>query len=169
MGANDQGADATQNRWLAIPRTLCFVFNDNNILLMKRAPTRRIFPNRYNGLGGHVERGEEPLQGVIREVKEESGLSVYNVHLRGIHHIDAGQDTGIMMYIFTAWSDGRAVMGDEREGTLHWIPRDDVLKLDLVEDLPLVLPRLLDDKTSMWFAHVSYDDHDNIQIRFNDA
>ncbi|MEL6271862.1 MAG: hypothetical protein AAFR22_18795, partial [Chloroflexota bacterium] len=54
MGAKEQGADATQGRWLVIPRTLCFVLNGDDVLLMKRAAHRRVFPNRYNGAGLRV-------------------------------------------------------------------------------------------------------------------
>src|SRR5262245_52850594 len=72
MGAVEQGANATQNRWLTIPRTLCFVLNGNDVLLMKRAPHKRVFPNRYNGVGGHIERDEDPLASARREIKEET-------------------------------------------------------------------------------------------------
>ncbi len=39
MSAKDQGADATAGRWLAIPRTLCFITHGNDILLLKRGST----------------------------------------------------------------------------------------------------------------------------------
>ena len=55
MSASEQGADATAGRWLTIPRTLCFVMNGSDVLLMKRSPHKKIFPNRYNGVGGHIE------------------------------------------------------------------------------------------------------------------
>ncbi|PJF37889.1 MAG: hypothetical protein CUN55_19790, partial [Phototrophicales bacterium] len=60
MGANEQGANVTSGRWLTIPRTLCFIFNGDDVLLMKRSPHRRVFPNCYNGVGGHIERDEDP-------------------------------------------------------------------------------------------------------------
>lgn len=169
MGAHDQGSDATTNRWLCIPRTLCFVINGDDVLLMKRAPHRRVFPNKYNGLGGHIERDEDPLQGAIREIKEETGLDVRDVRLRAVHNIDAGQATGILLFVFTAVSDQREVSDNEDEGTLHWIPRDAVAELDLVEDLPEVMPRVLDVAHGDFplFVHVSYDADDQIHLRFN--
>ncbi len=169
MGANQQGADATKGRWLTIPRTLCFVLNGDDVLLMKRAPTRRVFPNQYNGVGGHIERNEEPLTGAIREIREETGLDVRDVRLRAVYNIDAGQETGIVLFVFTAWSDSREAVADEREGTLHWIPREAVLDYDLVEDIPHILPRVLamGDADAPLFVHVSYDENDAIQMRFN--
>lgn len=167
MGSSEQGADAVAGRWLTIPRTLCFVLNGDDVLLMKRSPNRRIFPNRYNGVGGHIERGESPIEGARREIREETGLEVRDMKLCSVHHIDAGVDSGIMMFVFMAYSDDRFVRADEREGTLHWISRDEVMALDLVEDLPYILPNLLamtkDDPPS--FVHVSYDAADEIQLR----
>jgi 8-oxo-dGTP diphosphatase len=168
MGATQQGADATNKRWLTIARTLCFVRNGADILLMKRAPHRRIFPNKYNGLGGHIERSEDPLTGVRREVLEESGLEVHNLRLCSIHNIDAGQDTGIMLFVYTAISNHREFVDESCEGTLEWIPINQLDKYDLVEDLPIVLPRILQmpDKAAPFSVHVSYDENDEIVMRF---
>jgi 8-oxo-dGTP diphosphatase len=167
MGAREQGADAVEGRWLVIPRTLCFVQNGDDVLLMKRAPFKRVFPNRYNGVGGHIERDEDPLSSARREILEETGLAVRDVRLRAVYNIDAGEQSGILLFVFTAASDSRDVRANN-EGTLHWIPCRDILKYDLVEDLPIILPRILtmnpDDKPL--FVHVSYDERDAIQFRF---
>ena len=171
LGAHEQGADATQGRWLTIPRTLCFVLNGDDVLLMKRAAHRRVFPNRFNGVGGHIERDEEPLAAAVREIKEETGLDVDQVRLRAVHNIDAGEATGIMLLVFTAHSSSRAFTASEDEGTLHWIPQTDVLSLDLVEDLPRILPRVLAmaPDAPPYFAHVSYDEDDAIQMRISEV
>lgn len=167
MGAQGQGADAA-GRWVVIPRVLVFVFDGEDVLLMKRGPHRRVFPNQYNGLGGHVERGEHPAETAEREVLEESGITVRDVRLRGIHHIDAGaRDTGIVMYVFTATANSRDITVTTDEGTLEWIPADQVAELDVVEDLPIVLPRLLamPPDAQPYIAHVSYTQADKIVIR----
>ena len=166
MGAHEQGANAVEGRWLTIPRTLCFVLNGDDVLLMRRAPHKRIFPNRYNGVGGHIERDEDPLSSAHREILEETGLTVHDVRLRAVYNIDAGAETGIVLLVFTAYADSRAVVANS-EGTLHWIPRADVYGLDLVEDLPLILPRILDAPSAApLFAHLSYDAEDVIRLRF---
>ena len=169
MGANEQGADATQNRWLTIPRTLCFVLNGSDVLLMKRAPHKRVFPNQYNGVGGHIERDEDPLTSAKREILEETGLTVTNLQLRAIYNIDAKAATGIVLFVFTAESDTREVIANN-EGTLHWIAQNEVSQLDLVEDLPIILPRVLgmSKADTPLFVHVSYDQQDRIQMRFAD-
>lgn len=167
MGAKEQGADMVTGRWLTIPRTLCFVTNGNDVLLMKRAPHKRIFPNRYNGVGGHIERDEDPLTSAKREILEETGLIVDTIDLRAIYNIDAGRPNGILLFLFVAATASRT-LGLTDEGTLHWVPRSQLMNLDLVEDLPLILPRVLamHPQDPPLFIHASYDDNDQLQLRF---
>lgn len=171
MGANEQGANATNGRWLTMPRTLCFVLHDKDVLLMKRAPDRRVFPNRYNGVGGHIERDEDPYTSALREISEETGLEVCDLRLRAIYNIDAGETTGIMLFVFTCKSLHRHFHSVSNEGTLHWIPIEDVLQVDLVEDLPMILPRILAmaETDQPLFVHVSYDADDQLQLEFGES
>lgn len=170
MGAEQQGADATKGRWLAMPRTLSFVMNGDAVLLLKRAAHKRVFPNQYNGLGGHVERDEDVYSSALREIEEESGLQAHSLKLRSIHNIDAGGATGILLFVFTAICDTRAVRSDCPEGKLEWIPKDRVFELDLVEDLPDLLARIfaMEDDQPPFYAHVSYDESDRAVLRFRD-
>lgn len=169
MGAKQQGADATKGRWLTIPRTLSFILNGDDVLLMKRAPHKRVFPNQYNGLGGHIERDEDPLTSAKREILEESGLEVDNLRLCSIHNIDAGQDTGIILFVYLANSASREfVQESSDEGELEWIAIEQLDNHDLVEDLPLILPRILklSADESPFSVHVSYDENDEIVMQF---
>jgi 8-oxo-dGTP diphosphatase len=167
MGAHDQGADATSGRWLAIPRALCFVTHGDDVLLLKRGPDRRVFPNKYNGVGGHIERGENALEGALREIREETGLEVSSPLLCGVSHIDAGQAHGIILLIFRAVALTREVT-ESAEGTLAWIPQAKVMEYDLVEDLPVLLPRVLEMAPGdpPFFVHLSYTERDEVRIRF---
>jgi len=134
---------------------------------MKRAAHKRVFPGRFNGIGGHLERHEDPQSGALREIHEETGLLIEKICLRGICHIDAGHDTGIMLFIFTAKSNSRDV-AECPEGSLQWVPLDRVYDLPLVEDLPHLLPRLFGDHTATtpFFAHTHYDSNDQLVIAF---
>jgi 8-oxo-dGTP diphosphatase len=167
MGAYGQGANATEGRWLVIPRTLSFVLHGEDVLLMKRGAHKRVFPGMYNGLGGHIERDEDVLTSARREIQEESGLTVSDLRLRGVHQIDTGEQTGILLFIFTAKSDSRTVVACD-EGTLEWVSPPAWPALPLVEDVAAILARLAatGDGAPPWFAHVSYDSADQIQLRF---
>lgn len=168
MGARLQGADVTQRRWLTMPRTLSFVVNGDAVLMLKRDAGRRVFPNQYNGLGGHVERDEDIRSSALREIEEESGLVVHSLRLRSVHNIDAGAASGILLFVFTAISDSRDLGPGTPEGTLEWISIDSVLDYNLVEDLPQLLPRILDmsDNQSPLYAHVGYGEDDRMRMRF---
>ena len=73
MPSSDQGVNL--ERYMLIPRTAIFLRRGNSYLLLKGAPTKRLWANKYNGLGGHVEQGEDILTAAKRELLEESGLS----------------------------------------------------------------------------------------------
>ncbi|MBI3761316.1 MAG: NUDIX domain-containing protein [Chloroflexi bacterium] len=142
MPAQDQGVSNSAGRYILIPRTLCFVTHDREVLLIKGAPDKKIFPGRYNGVGGHVERDEDIFSAAIREVREETGLAVTEFRLRGVINIDTGEAAGIGLFVFTARADGREVRASS-EGILEWVAFDQVNELDLVEDLPMLLPKVL--------------------------
>lgn len=175
MGAKDQGADpaAVANRWQVVPRTLCFITYQGDLLLMKRSLSKRIFPGHYNGVGGHIERDEDPRSGAIREIKEETGLSIEAIKFCGSTLVDVGQSAGILLFIFTAEAPHRDVV-DSDEGQLEWLSIDRLLQsiehkrqdLPLVEDLPILLPYIFGGGDLPFFAHVSYDDEDNIQFKW---
>jgi 8-oxo-dGTP diphosphatase len=46
---------------MIIPRVAVFLRRNDSYLLLKGAPTKRLWANKYNGLGGHIERGEDVL------------------------------------------------------------------------------------------------------------
>ena len=165
MGREDQGIQKSMHRYQAIPRVLCFVLHKDSVLLLRGAPTKRIWPNRYNGLGGHVERHEDVYTAALREIHEESGLDVTNLRLRGIVNIDAGEPVGIILFIFLADAVTLTPRPSE-EGTLEWVLLENLGQYDLVEDIEVILPRLLeaDKRGDVFFAHYTFDEEDTLRI-----
>ena len=163
MTKTDQGAEKSADRYKAVPRTLCFITRGEQVLLLRGATTKRIWPNKYNGVGGHVEADEDIYTSALREMKEETGLDVTDVQLRGIINIDVGQKTGIMVFVFTARALGPEFTPSP-EGTLEWVRQDRIETLDLVQDLPELLPRVLAMRTGdpPFFARYHYDQHDQL-------
>ena len=170
MGAKNQGIAQSKNRYHVVPRTLIFITNGDDVLLLKGAQDKRIWPNRYNGVGGHVEHNETVRHAAQRELKEEVGLEeVGNLRLCGMVNISTDDPAlGIMLFVFIATSPTREIR-PSTEGTPHWISRNQ-LPLDLlVEDLPILLPRVLDMSYDdpPFFARYWYDEQDNLQMIFD--
>ena len=132
-----------EGRYTVYPRTLTFLLQGGDVLLIQRSPNARLFPGLFNGVGGHVERGENVLSAARREVHEETGLDVSNLMLRCLLHVDEGADRpGVLVLVFVGHVQRRDVI-DSGEGTLHWVPLERIEELNLVPDLPPILARIL--------------------------
>jgi 8-oxo-dGTP diphosphatase len=138
MPQSDQGISL--DRYMLIPRVLIFVRRGTLVLLQKGAPSKRIWANKYNGVGGHVEPGEDVLSAATRELAEETGLEA-DLWLCGTVVVETGENPGIGIYVFT----GECLEGQYKsspEGILEWVPFEEVSNLPTVEDLPVLLSRI---------------------------
>lgn len=129
--------------YTVIPRVLVFLTRGNDVLLLRGAPDKKLWAGKYNGLGGHIEPGETPHQAAVREVSEEAGLTVEVLTLRAIVHVTMTLAPGVLFFVFT----GGAPPGDLRpstEGVPVWVACSELSTLPLVEDLPELLPRVLE-------------------------
>lgn len=165
MPRKSQGINA--ERYMLIPRILIFLVRDRQVLLLKGAANKRLWANCYNGVGGHVERGEDILTAARRELREETGLEGSDLRLCGTVVIDAGEPIGVGIYIFRGKYCGGELKESE-EGRLEWVERDNLGSLPLVEDLKVILPKVLDfrDGEPPFAARYSYNDRDELEIVF---
>ena len=141
-----QWADQRSNqpgRYLASPRTLSFITHDDEVLLLRGAPHKKLWAGLLNGVGGHIEPGEDIAASARREIEEESGLVIADLDLRALVHI-SGRDhaPGVILFVFVGYSDSQAVHASV-EGDLAWYPIAALPLAELVDDLKLLLPRLL--------------------------
>jgi 8-oxo-dGTP pyrophosphatase MutT (NUDIX family) len=83
------------------------------------------------------------LSAAQREVREETGLEVADLALHGLLHVDEGiHQPGVIVLVFAGHTPQRDVT-ECSEGTLHWIPLEQIGQVDLLPDLPLLLARVV--------------------------
>ncbi len=127
--------------------TLAYIFtpDQSRVLLVHRNKrSNDAHFGKYNGLGGKLERDEDIVAGVRREVREESGLECKTLALRGTISWPGfgkeGEDWFGFIFRVDQWSG--TLRTDNPEGSLEWIEIERVLELPLWEGdrrfLPLV-------------------------------
>jgi 8-oxo-dGTP diphosphatase len=167
MNVSEQGVSL--DRYMLIPRTLIFLTRGDRVLLLKGAPGKRLWANLYNGVGGHIERGEDIIHAAAREIREETGLEPASLWLCGVLTIDTQQNPGIGVFILR----GNCETGEPHpsaEGRPEWVPIKSIYELDLVKDLYSLLPRVLSMQPgdAPFTAQTVYDESGAMLVKFRD-
>lgn len=124
--------------------TLCYIEQDGQYLMLHR--TKKAHDanhDKWIGIGGHLEPGETPMEGILREAREETGLTLLDCRRRGIVHFRSDRDPDEDMHLFTATRfEGELIACDE--GDLEWIDIDRLYALTLWEGDRIFLKLLRD-------------------------
>ena len=121
--------------------TLCYVKRDGHTLMIHRNKRPNdIHEGKWNGLGGKFEAGESPEDCVIREVGEESGLTIRAPHLHGILTFTNFKGNDWYVFVYTAENFTGELLDDVPEGKLEWIRDDEILRLPLWDSDQVFLP-----------------------------
>lgn len=126
-----------------INTTLCYLERDGcYLMLFRNKKENDPCEGKWVGIGGKFEPGENSEQCLLREVKEETGLILTEYQARGIVHFKSDVINDEEMYLFsgTGWEGEITACS---EGTLKWIPKEEVLSLNLWEGDPLFLKPML--------------------------
>ncbi len=122
--------------------TLCYAENDGRWLMMHRIKKDEDEnAGKWIGPGGHLLEGESPEECVRREFREETGLELRDLRLRGIITFILPDWGNELAFLYTAQADA-GELPDCAEGVLRWVPVDEAENLPLWEGDRIFLPLL---------------------------
>ena len=137
------------------------------MLLLRHPTDADRFAGQWNGVGGHVEAGEDVRSAARRELREEAGVEVPDLALCGVVHESGLLGAAHVLFVFTGRAAHRDVV-PEGGVTLAWHPVDGLAALPLVHDVATLLPRALDAQ-EVFFATESFDGGDTCtSFRFDE-
>lgn len=144
-----------------IPTTLCYIEKDESYLMLHRIKKKKdVNKDKWIGVGGKFEEDESPEECLLREVKEETGVTLTSFRLRGIvTFVSVGWDSELMfLYTADAWEGdlGRTALSSCNEGTLEWVPKDRLHFLNLWEGDKIFL-KLLQEERPFFSLKLSYE------------
>lgn len=136
--------------------TLCYIEKDNCYLMLHRVSKKNdINKDKWIGVGGHFQTNESPEDCLLREVKEETGLTLTSYRFRGIvTFITDTLEEAEYMHLYTADGfEGELISCDE--GTLEWVKKEDIYNLNLWEG-DFIFHRLLDEDAPFFSLKLAY-------------
>ena len=124
---------------------LCYIDNgDSYLMLLRNKRKNDMNEGKWLGVGGHVNFKESLDEALIREVKEETNLNLFEYNNRGIVYFYNGNYLEVM-HLYTSDSfSGELIECDE--GTLKWIKKPEILNLNLWEGDRVFLPLLMENE-----------------------
>lgn len=128
-----------RREWVELT-TLCLISKGDSILLQNRVKKDWL---GYTLPGGHVEPGESIVDSVIREMKEETGLTVENVKLCGVKQFPIENGRYVVFLFQTDCFSGE--LRSSEEGKVEWVKRDLIHQYPCVADLQELLDVMLRD------------------------
>ena len=135
--------------------TLCHIERDGKYLMLHRVKKETDEnKDKWVGIGGKFEEGESPEDCLLREVREETGLTLTGYAYRGIVTFVSDEWGTEYMHLFTA----DAFTGEIKpcdEGELEWIDKTELLQLPIWEGDKIFL-RLLDSDEPFFSLKLCY-------------
>lgn len=124
--------------------TLCYIEKDGKYLMLHRNKKENdLNEGKWIGVGGKIEAGETPEECMLREVKEETGLTLTSYQYRGLIHFIPDKPDAEDMYLYTV-DEFTGEVSRCNEGDLEWVEKENIFSLNLWEGDKIFLRKLLD-------------------------
>ena len=148
--------------------TLCYIKKDDKYLLLHRTK-KKDDPNegKWIGVGGHIEEGESPEECLLREVKEETNLTLTSYRYRALITFVSDIYETENMYLFTADSFEGELDYSCDEGELEWISKDAILNLPMWEGDRKFLPLIMDETTESFTMELIYRGDELVDCKYS--
>lgn len=135
---------------------ICYLLRDNKVLMLFRDKKLvDLNKGKWIGVGGHIENNETPIEAIKREVKEETSLIVNDCNKVAKITFFFKDDVEVM-HVFTCFDFDGDVDYNCSEGTLKWIPLDELFSINLWEGDRLFLKPIFENKP-YFEMHMHYD------------
>lgn len=136
--------------------TLCYIEKENSYLMLHRVKKENdINKDKWIGIGGHFENAESPEECLLREVKEETGLTLNSYRFRGLVTFVTLQGVTEYMCLFTS-NDFSGELTTCDEGELEWVKKERFTELNLWKGDYIFL-RLLEEREEFFSLKLVYD------------
>lgn len=146
--------------------TLCYVEQDGKYLMLHRVKKKQdVNQEKWIGIGGHFEKDESPEDCLLREALEETGLRLTSYRFRGLVTFLSDRWPTEYMCLYTA--DGfDGTLTECEEGELVWVPKDEVMDLNLWEGDKIFL-RLLQEERAFFSLKLRYEGETLVEAVLN--
>ncbi|MGN0298283.1 MAG: NUDIX hydrolase [Lachnospiraceae bacterium] len=139
--------------------TICYIEKDDSYLMLHRIKKKNdINHDKWIGVGGKFELNESPEECMLREVKEETGLSLTDYRLRGIITFILDGKMLEYMFLYTASAYTGEII-ECNEGELVWVPKSKLEELTLWEGDKIFF-RLLEERQDVFSLKLHYSPED---------
>nr|WP_296027822.1 8-oxo-dGTP diphosphatase [uncultured Blautia sp.] len=147
--------------------TLCYIENNNQYLMLHRTKKPNdINEGKWIGVGGHVEKDESPEECLVREVREETGLTLTAYKFRGLITFVNSKCESELMCVFTA--DGyTGELITCNEGELRWVDKTQVPNLPTWEGDRVFLDLLLSNEERFFSIKLQYEGDQLVEKKIN--
>lgn len=140
-----------------------FIRKDGKWLLMKRSPLKKYAPNKIHPFGGKIDPDENPYKAAVREVKEETGLSIKNLKLEAVVNElkpdDRSPENWLIFHFSADYESGELLHTEE--GEVVYLTDKELVKANLFPSVEKIIRHIVNPDDGTVFTTNKYDSYED--------